>query len=255
MGALVLGVVLILGYFYQSYHPHRRLSLVRSSGYHIYFKAGLSGVVFLLLAATSWLLIDFFDLPSKLVDHVQDKPKLIFIEKNIPNWDIIKVSVIFFIAFIYCSGYILFSKWRSNKESIYKNVESIANDLEKLIVDSTVKVTPVRFELDCGKVYVGLPETPDFESGEIKYITLLPLLSGYVDDCKKIIFNNNYYLHYEEYFDEKSDEEPEHNSINDFAIVVPVSEIVVASRFSIDAFIAFRNAKESVLIGPPNPRS
>ncbi|MBE0379192.1 hypothetical protein [Pseudoalteromonas prydzensis] len=255
MGALVLGVVLILGYFYQSYHPYRRLRLVRSSGYHIYFKAGLSGLVFVLLATVTWLLIDFFDLPSNLVDGVEEKPKLTFIEQNISYWKEIKAVAIFLIALVFCSLNIFLCKLLSNKKKVYEELASIANDLEMLIVKSTIEVKPIRVELDCGKVYVGLPETPDFESGEIKYITLLPLLSGYVDDKKKIVFNNNYYLHYEEYFNEKSDEETEHNSINDFSIVIPVEEVVVASRFSIDAFIAFRNAKESVLIGPPNPKS
>lgn len=253
MGALVLGVVLILGYFYQSYHPHRRLHLVRSAGYHIYFKAGLSGLAFVLLATITWLIIDFFDLPSSLVDRVQDKPELTFLEQSTSYWEVIKAVVIFLIAFLYCSINILFCIWHSSKQNVYKELSRIANDLEMLIVNSTIEVKPIRVELDCGKVYVGLPETPDFESGEIKYITLLPLLSGYVDEKKKIFFNNNYYLHYEEYFDDESDEESEHNSINDFSIVIPVDEIVVASRFSIDAFIAFRNAKESVLTGPPNP--
>ncbi|WP_105182023.1 hypothetical protein [Pseudoalteromonas sp. T1lg21] len=267
MGALVLGVVLILGYFYQSYHPYRRLRLVRSSGYHIYFKAGLSGVVFLLLAAATWLLIDFLDLPSRLIDGVEDRPKLTFIEQNTPNWGEIKAFAIFLIALFYCSLHILFCKWFASKETIYGALASIANDLEMLVVNSTIEVTPIRFELDCGKVYVGLPEAPDFASGEIKFITLLPLLSGYVNDEKKIIFNNNYFLHYEEHFSEEDDDEDdiipegyefanstnEHTTINDFSIVVPVDQIVVASRFSIDAFIEFRQAKKSSLIGPPAP--
>ncbi|TMO07820.1 hypothetical protein [Pseudoalteromonas sp. S558] len=250
MGALILGVVLILGYFYQSYHPHRRLRLVRSSGYHIYFKAGLSGVVFLLLATFTWLLIDFYDLPSIVVDNVKYTSELTFIEQNITNLAEIKAFIIFIMAFIYCYLHILLCRLFSDKESVYKSLTSIANDLEMLVVNSTIEVTPIRIELDCNKVYIGLPETPDFESGEIKYITLLPLLSGYVDEKKKIIFNNNYYSHYEEYFNSSSEKETEHSNINDFSIVIPVSGIVIASRFSIDAFIAFREAKKSVLTTP-----
>lgn len=253
MGALALGVVLIIGYFYQSHHPYRRLNLVRSTGYHIYFKAGLSGIFFLLLAFVIWLIVDFFDLPSAFIERYQVQQKLTYISSNPPNWIEIKAVIIFLIAFLTCFIYVQFKIWRSNKNSVFRHVKTLANDLERLVINSTVNVTPIRVELDCGKVYVGLPETPNLEHGEITYITLLPLLSGYVDDTKKLIFNNNYYLHYEEYYNSASTMDTEHETIESFSIVLPVSEIVIASQFSIDAFIAFRNPKDSVLVGPlPN---
>lgn len=254
MGALILGVILIIGYYYQSSHPYERLKLARSSGYHIYFKAGSSGFIFVLLAFFIWLLIDYQDIPSWFIEKYFSTNKPTFVTNELERWSELKAFLIFFMAFTICLLYIGISKLRINKLKTYNKVKAIANDLELLIINSTLAVNPIRIELENGKVYVGLSETPDLEQGEVNYITMLPLLSGYVDETKKIIFNNNYYRHYEEFFPEKETVvDSSNNEIDAFSIVLPVDQIVVASNFNIDAFIAFRNAKPSVLVGPVKP--
>jgi hypothetical protein len=253
MGALALGIVLIVGYFYQNNHPYRRLELIRSTGYHIYFKAGLSGFIFLTLAIVFWILIDFFDLPSALIDSYNLKDSLSYIKNN-SHWNEIKMVAVFALMFLLSATSVITRKLLNNKEGSLKRVKIIAHELELLIINATTSVSPLRIELDCGKVYIGIPETPNLEQGEVKYITLLPLLSGYIDDTKKIIFNNNYYRHYEENFSEQNIEATEsHSSMKDFSIVIPVEQVVVASRFSIDAFIEFRKDTQSQLIGSPRP--
>ena len=253
MGALALGIVLIIGYFYQNNHPYRRLELIRSTGYHIYFKAGLFGFVFLTISVLFWLLIDFFDLPSTLIDFFKLKDSLHYIKDN-NHWNEIKMVAIFALMFLLSANAVIFRKFFNNKEKSLKRVKAVAHELELLIINATTSVSPIRIELDCGKVYVGIPETPNLERGEVKYITLLPLLSGYTDKEKKIIFNNNYYRHYEDNFSDHNINATEsHSSMKDFSIVIPVEQVVVASRFNIDAFIAFRKDTQSQLIGPPKP--
>jgi hypothetical protein len=251
MGALALGIVLIIGYFYQNNHPYRRLELIRSTGYHIYFKAGLSGFVLLTLAVVIWSLIDFFDLPSTLIDFLSLKDSLNYIKNN-NHWDEIKMVAVFALMFLLSVLFVMFRQFFNTKEESLKRVKDVAHELELLIINATISVSPIRIELDCGKVYVGIPETPNLERGEVKYITLLPLLSGYVDEQKKIIFNNNYYRHYEDNFSDHNINATEsHSSMKDFSIVIPVEQVVVASRFSIDAFIQFRKDNRSNLIGAP----
>jgi hypothetical protein len=264
LGALVLGIVLIIGYHYQTHHPIRRLELVRSSGYHIYFKAGFSGFVLLCLSVGIWLVIDFFDIPSSILEKNNFDKSLTFLKKP-ELWIDAKAAVIFFNMFILSFCYVKVRKIyyfiRKNRHLV--RIDAVAHELEKLVISATRQVTPIRIELECGKVYVGIPETPNLEKGEVKYITLLPLLSGYLDDKKKIIFTNNYYRHYERNhsdLDEMS-ENSNHADIQnfskdiaDFSIVIPVEGIVVSSRFSIEAFIAFREDKGSELIGPPKPQ-
>lgn len=255
MGALALGIVLIIGYFYQNNHPYRRLELVRSTGYHIYFKAGLSGFIFLTSTIAIWLLIDFYDLPSLIIDHFSLKDSLSYLNNN-QHWNDIKLVAVFAIMFLLSLGVITFRKIFKNKKNFLKRVKSVAHELELLIINSTINVSPIRLELECGKVYIGIPETPNLEKGEVKFITLLPLLSGYTNSEKKIIFNNNYYRHYKDNFsDGNINSTNGHSSIEDFSIVIPVEQVVVSSGFSIDAFIDFRKPNESELIGPPKPNS
>lgn len=255
MGALALGIVLIVGYFYQNNHPYRRLELIRSTGYHIYFKAGLSGFIFLTLAVIFWILIDFFDLPSALIDSYNIKDSLSYIKNN-NHWNEIKMVAVFILMFLLSAISVITRKLLNSKEKSLERVKTIAHELELLIINATTSVSPIRIELGCGKVYVGIPETPNLERGEVKYITLLPLLSGYMDEKKKIIFNNNYYRHYADNFsDHNINATDSHSSMKDFSIVLPVEEVVVASRFSIDAFIQFRKDTNSELLGTPSGAS
>lgn len=249
MGALALGIVLIIGYFYQNNHPYRRLELIRSTGYHIYFKAGLSGFLFLTLAVLIWSLIDFFDLPSKFIDSYNLKDSLSYIKNN-DHWNEIKMVAVFALMFLLSISFVILRKIFNTKEKFLQRVKGVAHELELLIINATTSVSPIRIELDCGKIYVGIPETPNLERGEVKYITLLPLLSGYLDNEKKIVFNNNYYRHYADNFSDHNINATEsHSSMKDFSIVIPVEQVVVASRFSIDAFIQFRKDTNSELVG------
>ncbi|WP_199609223.1 hypothetical protein [Flocculibacter collagenilyticus] len=259
MGALALGIVLIIGYYYQSKHPYRRLELVRSTGYHIYFKAGLSGFLFLALASLIWGVLDYANVPSQVLEGIIYKHSLTASEKH-QHWDLIKAIGIFILMFLLSTLLIAISHLFNTKQKSFNRVTNVAHELELLIINATKDVMPVRIELDCGKLYVGIPETPNLEHGEVKYITILPLLSGYVDEQKKIVFNNNYYRHYQnniidmttethpgiqlvEDIDKEIDDS--YPSIGDFSIVIPVDSVIVASRFSIEAYIKFRHESDT----------
>ncbi|MFT4806465.1 MAG: hypothetical protein ACI9YE_003699 [Psychroserpens sp.] len=253
MGALVLGLVLIIGYYYQTNHTIRRLELVRSSGYHIYFKAGFAGFILLTISVAIWSIIDYFDLPSNFIDEYELKETIIFLSDT-KRWMEIKVLVVFvlmfFISFIYVSIVRTYYYFRKNR--LLVEITKIANVLEKFIISSTLNVSPVRIDLECGKVYVGLPEYPDLDGGELKYVTFLPLLSGYRNDKKDIVFSNNYYLHYQVKHDENDNDNDELNldDVNDFKIVIPVKDIVVISGFSPDSYIQINEDNSSRLIKP-----
>ena len=249
MGALALGIVLIIGYFYQNTHPYRRLELIRSTGYHIYFKAGFSGFIFLIAAVITWGIIDYYDIPSAFIDAIKQKSELSYLQDP-KHWNNLKAFAVFTLMFLFSMLTVAIGYLFNTKAKSLAHVKQVAHELELLVINATTGVTPIRLELDCGKVYVGIPETPNLEKGEVKYITILPLLSGFLNDEKKIIFNNNYYLHYKEHFTgQKQDNGFHHKTIREFSIVIPVEQIVVASGFDIDAFIEFRKNADSELLG------
>jgi hypothetical protein len=249
LGPLVLGLVLIIGYYYQTHHPIRRLELVRSSGYHIYFKAGFAGFVLLSISVFIWSIIDYFDLPSYLIDQYIKKESIVFL-KDTQRWVVIKALIVFVMMFSVSTIYIFCVSiyYRLRKNRLLDEIKKIANDLEKLIINSTLNVSSVRLELDCGKVYVGLPEYPDLDGGELKYVTFLPLLSGYRDEKKNIVFSNNYYRHYQQNHIEDDSEELNVDDVYDFKIVIPVKDIVVISNFDPEAYLQISSDKSSRLI-------
>lgn len=248
MGALVLGIVLIIGYHYQTYHPTQRLKFSRRTGYHIYFKAGFSGLLLLASATFLWSVIDFFDFPSKLVTHTNIQSTVVLIS-DYGQWNNLKALAISIIMFIIsCIINCLFRIYYFFFPLIFfKKLLNIVNDLERLIILATVEAEFIRVELDCGKVYVGIPKSPDIENGVITHLTIFPFLSGHRadDDNKSIIFANNYEKHYQSLL---GDSDSENNTrieelMEEFMVVIPAESIIIASNFNLEAYTSIHNDK------------
>jgi hypothetical protein len=256
LGALVLGVVLIIGYYYQSKHPISRLELVRSSGYHIYFKAGFSGFVLFTISALIWVVIDYFDMPSNLVESYGLNKSLIILNDT-DRWEEVKIVLIFALMFILSFIYVKASSlfYYCNANLRFDAINKKANDLERLIIASTATIKPLRLDLDCGKVYVGLAEYPNLEGGELAYLTMLPLLSGRRNEQQEIEFSNNYYRHYNRQLPEDEREGINWENAYDFKVVLPVKDIVLASNFDPKAFMEIRSDNESQLLTKSNSHS
>jgi hypothetical protein len=247
MGALILALILIVGYHYQSFHPIRQMELARSSGYHIYFKAGISGSILFFASLAVWFFVDYFDLPSQVLEFFITEQRLTYLKAQ-ENWSYFKGAAIaclmFVISCLYCwaCGFIY-----KSEEKRFKHVVKIANEFEQLIINATYGTAYLRIELSCGKVYVGIPSSPELENGELTYINILPFLSGYRGDGNKILFTTNYESHYARIALEETrpNLKPVHN-ILDFYIVLPVKNITIASNFDIDAYVAIQSSDSSI---------
>lgn len=116
------------------------------------------------------------------------------------------------------------------------------NAAEFMLFTSINDYQPISLTLDSDKVYVGFVSDFDPIDGKVEYLTILPLLSGYRDDHKKLQFTTNYYEHYEKNIGDKAETptNPEMQAIlNKFKIIVPFSEIVSVSGFDVDAYKQF----------------
>jgi hypothetical protein len=122
-----------------------------------------------------------------------------------------------------------------------KAIEELGGRFHKLFVDvqiqslRTGREVPVAITLRSRKVYVGsVLEAPRIEAEE-KFLVLLPFLSGYRDkDSLEVEFTSTYWDAYEALErDSLADRIPE------FALVIPVAEIVTANRFDIDFYERF----------------
>ncbi len=249
MGALILALILIVGYHYQSFHPLRRMELARSTGYHIYFKAGISGTLILFVSLTLWFVFDVLDIPSVVLEFFIAETSLTYL-KSQENWGYFKAAAIaflmFFISITYCFICNFHYKNICAEERKFSHVVKIANEFEQLLIGAMYTTAYLRIELDCGKVYIGIPSSPELENGEITYINILPFLSGHRDKNNKLAFTTNYEKHYARIGYEESlpDVKPQHK-IEDFYIVLPVKNISIASNFDIDAYVSIqRNDSE-----------
>lgn len=125
-----------------------------------------------------------------------------------------------------------------------EEVLKFADDAERTAIVAISEIKPLRVVLESGKVYIGLPQMPDLEGGEVKHITMLPFLSGYTNESHNLTITNNYFHHYENYYEENGDSKPSapgHSNIDDFAVVIPMKQITVFSYFDVEAYKSIDN--------------
>lgn len=259
MAALLLAVILVLGYHYESHHPTRRLKLVRQVGYKLYFNAGYSGFSLALQSLAPSLLMVYV---CALVNGVE--ANRLYSDKNASQFFIVTLSIwiMLFSALITklrlrsamrkFSGVIVPNYGIESSESVnaeaknalYDAVMRAANDFERYIILAAKEVIPLRVVLPNGKVYIGWAQQPDLEGGELTHVKLLPILSGYLDDKQQMHISRNYFKHYSDCYDEDGelldhDDNPSgHDHITRFAIIIKVEDVQLISFFSKDAFDA-----------------
>lgn len=253
MGALVLGVILITGYIFILSHPKERYQSKRVEGYKLYFRAGIWGVGFTLAAGLVSLLFDLLDIPSLLLSNYDIK--LSDFNSNTLEFTDLKKITFLIATFAFSlvpslASYIWFGIL--NKEAKLNALLSVVrhHPFERLLMEATMKMHPISLTLDSGKVYVGLiTDQPAIEHGQLEYIRLLPLLSGWRCSEKKLItFTTNYYQHYENVIDLETNEplRDNHLTLDDFEIVVPEREISSLGRFDLDTYKQFRSNSDRV---------
>lgn len=134
------------------------------------------------------------------------------------------------------------------KRALYSCVMRVATEAERLIIESARDVIPMRIILESGKVYIGYPQQPDLENGEITQLKMLPILSGYLTKKQKMVISRNYYKHYKNCYDDKGElddsEDSGHDHITRFNIIIPVADIKVYSLFSKVAFDAIESDEQ-----------
>jgi hypothetical protein len=246
VSALILGLILVVGYRYQAIHPIKRYLLTRNTGYNLYFRAGFSGLILAYFAIMSWAVIDAFDYPSTLADATSITKAI-----NQGYRSEMKAMLIVAIACFWCYSLAwLRSFWYwCFPEKKLERICKIADELEKLVltsygIDWSKALKPVRVVMDSEKAYVGLLTEPDFEGGKLNHLSIIPLLSGYLNSKKDLKFTNNYYNHYKGFYnigDGTALGKSQNGRIEDFIIIIPVEKVQLISHFDVDAYLNIHN--------------
>lgn len=271
MYAVLLAVLLVLGYHYNNNHPTRRLKLVRQTGYKLYFAAGYTGFLIAGSALIPSLVAIYLTAIANSLDVVT-----LYTEKSLSSF--FELSLATYIALfsalftqlklgsvrrrfkgVTVPNYGLDSTDESpEKKELFDAVMRVANDFEQHIIIASKDLIPIRVVVgNQGKVYIGWVQRPDLEDGELTHIKLLPILSGYLDSEQQMHISRNYFEHYQQFYDEDGEpldlEENDggHDHLTRFCIILKVEDIHLLSFFNKKAFDAIETThNHSVIIIP-----
>ncbi|MDE1476538.1 hypothetical protein [Xenorhabdus bovienii] len=208
LGAVLVLVVLVCGYFYTSNHLPSRFKQKEAVGWNAYFDVALHGSLFLLqgviLSILLWLALLLFMvlLNAPLCLGVQYSPftfAFSILHSSILG---LKVPLIFILGLtiVRCiSSARSAAKDLSDPEKrreLYREIAS-HNSVEKILFESIELGLLVLVTLKSRKVYVGMIDTSRFESLDTDTVVLIPFLSGYRHkDTLTFQVEHNYATHY-----------------------------------------------------------
>lgn len=255
MAALLVSIILVSGYFFVINCLPARYKFKRSEGWSAYFLVAAWGVLFF---SISWLicsLLGILGVTGKVALHIglskDNITQLIPLSSNttqIVNDLRVAQWVICSLILSYVSGLLSLLWFRRGERKLDAVVKASKNNpLEQLIIEASATLFPVLATLKSKKIYVGWVHAPVLEHGEIDYLSLIPLLSGYRDkDTLSVVFTTNYRQHYSDCL------EAPHSAnllddfkLDNFRVVIPVAEIENISLFDFQTYTAFKEAEAS----------
>lgn len=133
---------------------------------------------------------------------------------------------------------IILNKFIDPIENTQKIIKERGSELDNFLNDAINESKQVSITLKNNKVYIGFITTVYLTVSMLedrpKFIKLLPTLSGYRDErTKKLNLTTTYTAIYEELYDN------EDFVVEDFQIVIPVSEIFTTNYFDLTAYQKF----------------
>ena len=121
------------------------------------------------------------------------------------------------------------------KKHVVKAIKSIGNEFELMLKSSFTDNKLLLFTLNNGKIYIAwVKELPI--PAVSKYVRIIPIISGYRDEQRNVVFTTHYLSVYAEYISDgkiKSIEEL------DTDIILNSDDIVTVSFFDIDMYSVF----------------
>ena len=220
----VLLLPLLGGYIFISYWNRTRFDAKRYSGERLLLHSALAGIVFLVASfalvstvATGWPVA--YERSHRLVPFEHSGTSLGALLLGTTIWWPLN--------------------WFSSRpKEIKRTIEAWNDYLELLLHQALEETRHVAVTLKNGKVYIGFVVRSFDPSYDRKYIVVLPTISGYRDSEKhSLTLTTDYTAVYQQLIEE--DESRLTRGVDDFQIVVPVSEILSANLFDWVAFERF----------------
>lgn len=217
------------GYLFLTRAYFTRYGTIRDSGYHLFFRSAVAGLVLVLAAH---LLLVLLDEHFPLIRECWKQ----YLPSEYDDTAILSLAFGFVLPF-------LFNLFRDREKEAQQTAEKRGSLIELLIADSRTRRKPIEVSLRSGKSYIGFVRGFSVEGGVIRRdesdVALLPIASGYRDnDTKELKITTYYAPVIQEWLAENTPD----TSGSDFEIVFPISEVVSARIFLPEAFPLFRQA-------------
>lgn len=222
----VLLLPLLGGYVFLRYWNRTRFSSRRYSGERLLFHAAIAGILFLTAAFVVTRLLNW------------GYPGLgLWWRRMLP----FPYSGTAFLAFLIGGLLWIPLNWisRSREEAANRAIDESGDYLETLLVRAIHRTKPVCATLKSGKTYIGFVVGSVDPAFDRRYISLLPLQSGYRDPQHELVINTDYARVYERITAEGRPEPELDELMRDFIIVLPVGEIQSVNIFDRDAYRLF----------------
>ena len=219
-----LGLLLVPalgGYWFLTHLNFTRYRAVRDSGYHILFRSAFVGLVLFVVAEALLIPVrHWFEGLHSLWESISP----------VDYSDTAALSVILGFA-IPMAGNLVYSP----RKAAQKVAREVGDLIELLIAESIEDQKLVEISLRGGKSYIGLA----VESGIGQYgetdVSLIPVASGYRDrDTKELRITTNYAPVIQQALLQSSE-----IAVEDFQIVIPISEIISARVFIPEVYSLF----------------
>ena len=230
MNLISLVIPLVGGYWFLSIWYGTRFTVRKESGYHLFFKTILFGVVFLFIAK---ILLIF--LAGRLENGF-------YLQTLIPT-ELDLESTLAMVLGV-ASPYVLNIFYNRSKHALIA-AENRGDLLYVTITKAIAKVELVELTMNGGKVYIGYPSS--LTGFENEFINLVPYASGFRDaETKELKLTSRYSLVFNDLVQRKSPYERKTN-LSDISVNIRVKEIISARIFYPEVFAKFeRNRNNSI---------
>ncbi len=232
MGLELFLVPILGGYWFLTRYNYTRYGAVRESGYHIFFRSAIVGVVLFGIAH----LVVAFGLHHYVPVFATTWKSYV----SVPFSDTAVFSLVlgFVLPILGNRLYLLpivGKRFYDAERAARRAAEKSGDLVELLIAESIEEAKLVEISLRSGKSYIGFALVSGIERSGESDVTLIPMASGYRNnETRELEITTNYAPVIRESIQESSDIVYE-----DFRIVIPRSEIVSARIFDSTAYKRF----------------
>ena len=218
-------IPLLCGYWFLTHCNFTKFRSLRDSGYHVLFRSAIFGLVLFVL---SHIVARFLDSVFPVSQNFEVWQDWMPIESSVP------LTLTIFVAWLLP---IVFNNFYSEIKSARKVAKQNGDFIELLIDQSTNEELFIELSLRSGKSYMGYVIESQLPRQSEADVVLVPMASGYRNlETRELEFTTHYFSIFDK-FDNKE--------IDDFRIVIPMSEIISVRLFDEEVYSHFQDVKSS----------